>query len=128
LSRAFGRSGGEDDDWTAWLLDVGQEMAAVALNGVVLFRELGGLARDGVHGYAGPAGTRLVELTYDLGKQVEQGELDDALWKAATKTGGALFRIPAMQIQRSVDGWVALSEGRTRNPMALLVGPNRAAR
>ncbi len=129
MGHALGKMGGDgDDDWQSWLTDVGQEMGATALNGIVLARELTGLMRDGNRGYEGPAGTRLVQLVYKLGKEVEQGKLDESLWHAATATAGALFRVPAMQAQRTIDGWVALHEGRTHDPGVLLVGPSQAAR
>jgi len=123
LSRLFGRTGGEDDDWSDFFQDVGAEMLSTAMNTMVLVRELGGLVESGTRGYAGPAGARLIELSYKVGRQVEQGELDEAFFRAVNQAGGILFRYPAAQIQRTVDGIAALEEGRTSNPLAILFGP-----
>lgn len=130
LSRLLGKSGGGDkDDLEKWLHDVGRETLSSAMNTMVLVRELGGLVQEGTRGYAGPAGTRMIELAYNLGKQVKQGEADEALFKAINSAAGVIFRYPAGQVARTVDGWVALQEGRTANPAALLVGaPKRAAK
>jgi hypothetical protein len=123
LSRAFGRTGGDDDE--SFVLEFGKEMLSAALNTMVFVRELGGLLNEGVRGYAGPAGTRLAQAFYTLGQQIKQGEIDEALVAASLTVAGILWRFPAAQVQRTVDGFVALQEGRTRNPAALLVGPPR---
>jgi hypothetical protein len=131
LSRALGKSDGGGDDWVAeFLRDVGRETLSAALNTIVLVRELQGLVQEGTRGYAGPAGARLIETFYKLGQQAKQGELDEGFWKAVNAAAGVLFRYPAAQVQRTVDGWVALEEGRTSNPAVLLTGapPKQAQR
>jgi hypothetical protein len=51
--------------------------------------------------------------------------VDTGLEEALLETSGLFLKYPAMQVQRTVDGWVALEEGRTMNPGVLLVGaPN----
>jgi hypothetical protein len=128
LSRLFGKSGGGDDDWDKLVQDIGRESLSSAMNTMVLVRELGGLVQEGTRGYAGPAGTRMIELAYNLGKQVKQGEVDEALFKAINSAAGVIFRYPAGQVGRTVDGWVALQDHRTANPAALLFGaPKKAA-
>jgi hypothetical protein len=128
LSRLLGRSGGDDDDETAFLADVGREVLSSALNTMVLARELTGLVSEGTRGYAGPAGARALELAYNLGGQVKQGDFDEGLAKASNQVAGVLFRYPAAQVQRTIDGIVALEEGRTSNPFAVLVGAPKAAK
>lgn len=118
LARLFGKS--DDDD--SFLVEAGTEMLSAAMNTIVGLREFSGLLRDGVRGYAGPAGTRAIQVGYQVGTQIKQGEVDEGLGKAANQAAGILFRYPAQQVQRTVDGWVALSEGRTKNPAVLLVG------
>jgi hypothetical protein len=111
-----------DDDDDSFLVDVAQESLSAALNGIVLVRELSGLVGDGVRGYAGPAGTRALQTFYALGQQVMQGEADEAAWKKLNEAAGIIFRYPSAQAQRTVDGFVALQEGRTSNPLVLLFG------
>lgn len=122
LSRASGRSGPKDDSVARFAGDVGQEILSTGLNTMVLVRELGGLVQDGTRGYAGPAGARLAELLYNVANQAKQGKADVGLFKATNAAAGVLFRYPALQVQRTIDGWTALQEGRTSNPAALLVG------
>lgn len=128
LSRAFGRSGGDDDTPEEFIADVGREMLSTALNTMVFVRELGGLAFEGARGYSGPAGARVFQLAYDLGTQVKQMEPDEGLAKAVNNAAGIIFRYPALQVQRSVDGWVALESGKAHNPLVLLTGQSRAGR
>lgn len=73
-------------------------------------------------GYSGPAGTRFFSDLYRLGVQINQGELDMPLFKAASNTGGILFHLPAGQVNRMVEGTMALIDGKTSNPLAPLVG------
>lgn len=122
LATALGRRGGDDDSLADFFGDVAQETLATALNTMVLVRELGGLARDGVRGYSGPAGTRALELLYNLGQQIEQGKVDEGLLKALNAAAGVLFRYPAAQVQRTIDGIAALVEGKAENPGVVLVG------
>jgi GNAT superfamily N-acetyltransferase len=122
LARLVGRGDGDDD---AWFEDVGRELLAGTLNTMVLVRELAGLAQEHGRGYAGPAGTRIFEMVSTAVQQVKQGEADEALAKALNQVAGVIFRYPAAQVQRTVDGYVALQEGRTANPLALLMGGPR---
>jgi hypothetical protein len=124
MSRALGRTGGDEDD-ESFMVEFGKEMLSAALNTMVGVRELGGLLNEGVRGYAGPAGTRVVQAAYQLGQQIKQGEVDEGLVGAATNVAGIIFRFPATQVQRTVEGFMALQEGRTRNPAVLLIGPPR---
>lgn len=72
--------------------------------------------------YQGPAGLRLLGDALKAGKQIEQGEFDDALRKAVVNLAGDLLRLPSAQINRSVTGTQALIEGKTDNPAAVLFG------
>lgn len=46
-----------------------------------------------------------------------------ALFKAADNVAGIVFHYPSGQINRTVEGAAAIVEDRTRNPLALVVGP-----
>lgn len=130
LRRAFGNDG---DDSFAVLF--GRELLATAMNTMVLVRELGGAVQaaydakvgrpgpGGARGYEGPTGLRIFSAAGNLIGQVEQGKADRGLLKATEDVAGILFHFPVAQIQRSIDGFAALQEGRTHNPAALLVGP-----
>lgn len=121
LAHAFGKRS-PDDDPSDWLKEIGGELLSTALNTMVMVRELGGLVQDGARGYAGPAGARLVQLIYQAGAQVKQGEVDEALVKSLNNVAGILFRYPAAQAQRTADGIAALSDGRSHNPLVVFTG------
>ena len=72
--------------------------------------------------YGGPAGLRFFQELDKMGKQVGQGELDRALARSVVNVGGVLLHLPSGQINRTVDGVIAMSEGKTDNPAALLFG------
>jgi hypothetical protein len=123
LAHATGRKGSDDDDdWQKWVLEVGGEALSTAMNTMVFVREFGQLFGEGTRGYAGPAGARAIQTIYGLVNQVKQGDADEALFTALAQTTGMLFRLPALQAQKTIDGWIALEEGRTKNPAVLLTG------
>jgi hypothetical protein len=95
------------------------------LGTVVLVREAGGAlqAALGLRGeYGGPASVRIFGELSKLATQAQQGEPDEAFWKALNSVGGMIFHYPAGQINATADGIVSLATGETQNPGALLVG------
>jgi hypothetical protein len=95
---------------------------------MVGLREIAGAAQTalGLPGdYQGPASVRVFAELAKLGKQMNQGEVDEALLKAANNTAGILFHYPAGQIGATVDGIVTMADGKTTNPGALIVGSNK---
>lgn len=129
MAHAVGKSGDEDNP----LAELGEELLASALNTMVLVRELAGAARSvygrstglsaGTRGYEGPTGLRIVSAIGSLAQQMQQGVADRPLLRAAEDVAGILFQLPLARVHTMVDGAVALYEGRTHNPAALLVGP-----
>lgn len=117
------------DDPETFLLKVAGQSLTTGLNGIVWAREAAGAVPilfdwdAGPRGYEGPASSRPFQTLYTLGMQLRQGKIDEGLEKAAFQTAGIIWGFPAAQVQRSVDGFVALEEGRTSNPLALLFGP-----
>ncbi len=122
MANAFGRR--DDDGPDEWAQAIAGEMLSTALNTMMWVRELSGLARDGqgVRGYEGPAGARTLQTLYRAAGQLKQGKADEALVKALNQAAGVIFRYPAAQVERTTEGWVALEEGKTHNPAALLFG------
>ncbi|API59642.1 hypothetical protein BSL82_10190 [Tardibacter chloracetimidivorans] len=88
---------------------------------MVGLREIGSIIQSDGRASA-PAGI-IMQQAAAFYKQASQGELDEAFWKATNRLGGILFHYPAAQIQRTTLGFKALSEGKTHNPLALLLGP-----
>jgi hypothetical protein len=127
LARAFRGAGGDDDNLEEFVVDAGREMLSTAMNTMMYLRELTVLVGEGTRGYEGPAGTRAIQTLTRLGQQIKQLELDEALEKQLFAAAGILFRFPASQVQRTIDGIAALEEGETSNPAAILFGPPREA-
>lgn len=123
---------GEDDEEKV-LKNIAQDQVGYLLGLFVGVRELTGGAQlllgvgDPGAGYPGPAGLRFFSEVYKLGQQINQGEVDMTLFKAANNAGGIILHYPAGQVNRTVEGAAALLEGRTQNPLAPLTGapPNR---
>lgn len=117
-----------DDDPDKLLKKLAGEQLSFLLGLVVVGREFGELgktlvgANDRPRDYAGPAGVRAIVDAYQFGKQVKQGEFDDAFRKALINLSGDLFGLPSAQINRTITGAKALAEGETENPAALLTG------
>ncbi|MDQ5904132.1 MAG: hypothetical protein QG672_1725 [Pseudomonadota bacterium] len=118
--------GAPDDD--EWLEQIIEEQIGFLMGLFPLTREMTSAVQaatgfGGQFGYSGPAGLRFFSDLYRLGAQVGQGEFDMAAFKAANNTAGVLFHYPAGQVNRTVEGTVALIEGRTDNPLAVIAGP-----
>lgn len=114
---------GDDDDEDA--AKIAKRLAAEQLNyllgTMVLVREIGG-AISGFQGYQGPAGTRFFAELGKFIKQAQQGDVDMALVKAAANTVGVAAHLPSGQVIKSVEGTVAVMDGKA-GPQAVLVGP-----
>lgn len=84
-------------------------------------REIGSMFGVG-NSYSGPAGARAIAATVNLGKQVQQGDADEAFWKAVNQAVGILFHYPAGQVQRTATGVEALADGKSHNPLVVATG------
>lgn len=115
------------DDWDDLEKRAVQDQLGGYLGFIIGLREFGAVFGVG-NGYSGPAGARIVSAAVDLGKQAQQGELDEDFWKSVNSTGGVLFHYPSVQVQRTVLGMQALWDGKTRNPAVLLFGPPPAGK
>ena len=117
---------GEVDEWDdpeKIANNVTREQLAFLMSTVVGAREIGSAIQG--YSYRGPAGLRILSEMSNLYQQAEQGEIDEAALKALNNTAGILFHYPAGQVQRTAEGVVAIAEGETENPVALLTGPPR---
>lgn len=125
LINALMKGAPDDDEWVEQIIE---EQIGFLMGFFPLTREMTSAVQaatgfGGQFGYSGPAGLRFFSDLYRLGAQVGQGEFDMAAFKAANNTAGVLFHYPAGQVNRTVEGTVALIEGRTDNPLAVIAGP-----
>lgn len=112
--------GGEDEEPE----DLAKRLAAEQLSflfglfiGVREFSFLGKQAL-GEHAfpYTGPAGLRMIPDVQKLGTQAMQGEFDAAFAKSFVSVLGDLTGLPAVQINRTITGAVAIEEGEVDGP------------
>ena len=111
---------GDSDDWDEehWQASVGKAVANSLTGHFFALREL----QFGGRSYSGPVGTRSIANAYKLIEQTRQGELDDGFRRALINIAGSWYGLPSAQINRSWDGFEALDDGKTDNPLALIFG------
>ena len=121
---------GDSGDWDSWdkaLRQMLREGLANLIGMVAFGREFTGLVdkllgtNKGMN-YTGPTGLRVVPDVLKLGEQAAQGDVDEAFRKSFLSVLGDFTGIPAVQINRTITGAEALSEGETQNPAALVFG------
>jgi len=118
---------GDCDDEECVLEAVVSENLGYMLGTVVGVRELSSAA-SGFYGYSGPPGARFFSEASKLTGQAMQGDMDRGMWKALNQTMGVLFHYPASQLQRTVEGVIAIQEGDVEGADAVLApmfGPPR---
>lgn len=119
--------GDEDDDWEQIARKLAAEQLSYLMGLMFVVREFSEASKiitgaEGPRDYSGPAGVRGIADTLKFIKQAEQGEFDDAFRKSAINLLGDFTGLPAAQINRTITGTQALSEGKTNNPAAIAFG------
>ena len=111
---------GDSDDWDEdhWQASVGKAVANSLTGHFFALREL----QFGGRSYSGPTGTRSIADAYKLIEQTRQGELDDGFRRALINIAGSWYGLPSAQLNRSWDGFEALDDDKTDNPLALIFG------
>ena len=105
-----------------------QNHAGFFLGTLAGFREASGLAQ-GYYNYTGPPVVKLGKDAYNLAyKGLIEREYDAGFWRDLNRTAGVVLHYPASQIERTVEGFIALQEGKTNKPTAVLTGPPRNER
>lgn len=112
---------GEDDEDEDYISPIDpRNIIAYHLGSIVLVRELTGVVMG--YPYRGPASLRFFTSAAQLVDQTLQGEADEAWWRALNNTAGTVLHYPAGQVERTVAGIIAMSEGNAGAP-AILFGP-----
>lgn len=73
--------------------------------------------------YGGPASLRFFNEGDRFAQQLGQGEIDKALIRAGINFAGVGMHLPSAQINRTLDGILAIADGETQNPASLVFGP-----
>jgi hypothetical protein len=119
---------GEEDDEEDLAKKLAGEQISYMMNMMVGLREAVGAVqymtgtKQFDSAYGGPAGLRFFQELDKLGKQIGQGEIDRAFTRSAVNVLGITAHLPSAQMNRTIDGVIAISEDQTENPMALLMG------
>jgi hypothetical protein len=111
---------GDEDDETHWFRKLAENQASWMLGMWIGFREMSSFA-SGYYDWKGPAGTRIFSSLGAMLKQIEQGEVDKAAIKASVNLLGVAKGLPAVQINRAIEGSRQLYEGETNNPARILI-------
>jgi hypothetical protein len=91
--------------------------------GIREFRGAGSLivgTEDGVQSYRGPSGLRIVTDATQAAVQARQGEFDAAFRRSMINLLGTTVGIPSAQINSTIDGIEAVSEGEVEGLSAVL--------
>ena len=112
--------GGDEPDEEELIDGLIREQLSYMMGTMVGLREFATVF-DPRFSYSGPAGVRFIAEVERLGTQISQGELDDAMRKAALNVSGMLLHFPAGQVNRIIDGIYALEEGEG-TPAAVVFG------
>lgn len=122
--------GGGDEDLDKLAKKLAAENLSYMMGTMVVAREFSQAGKivmgaEGVRDYQGPAGLRMIGDSLTFGKQLMQGEFDDAFRKSAINLIGDFTGLPAAQVNRTITGVKALADGDTNNPAAVLFGFQR---
>ncbi len=113
------------DDDESWLAYIAKETANAIFAGIPIFREGASEAK----GF--PGGGVIGSTAADIGKlttQIEQGEIDAALIKAAARLGGTLIGVPTSQPIKTGSAANKAQEGEDIGLIEYMMGPSYKGR
>ena len=114
------RGEGDDDDAADWALKLAGWQVSYLAGLFVGVREFSGIIQG--FDYSGPPVGRILNDIGRMGKQIGQGEVDEAAVIAAANVLGSGLGLPTVQLLRFYKGWKAWEEGEAP-PTAVLFGP-----
>jgi hypothetical protein len=116
--------GGDDED--ELFKKLAAEQVSFLLGMVAFGREFSGIAKaamgEGAPSYSGPAGVRMIPDTGKLVQQASQGEFDQAFLRSFISVLGDLTGIPAVQINRTIQGYQAVQDDKVEGPVESAAG------
>jgi hypothetical protein len=117
----LGRGPDDDEAWWAWA--AGRVFGYVG-GGLVGVRDIAqGLTSD--FGYGGSPTLQVLEEAVNLGKQIQQGELDRALAKAATNVLGPALHLPTRQMWITTEATAKTLDGEEVPVQDYLLAPSK---
>ena len=129
IKEALTPTGDDDDDyWEKLPKRLVANQIDYLMGLMVVVREFSEAAKlvagveDHKQDYQGPAGVRMIADSVKFGEQLGQGEFDTPFRKSFVNLMGDAFALPSAQINRTVTGIEAISEGKTSNPAAIAFG------
>jgi hypothetical protein len=122
------RKDNDDDEEKGLAAFVAEESIQTMLSSMVGIRELSNLAKfdaKEVRDYSGPSGLAMMTDIYNVTIQARQNEWDAAYRRALLNLAGDLFGIPAVQINRTVDGIQLMIDKNNADLRAPIFGTRR---
>jgi hypothetical protein len=127
LKAALIPGGDDEDDLEKLAKKYAAEQASFVLGQMVGVREIGQIGGafmgEPSGQYSGAVGLRWAADIMKAAKQVGQGEVDLAAFKAAISVAGDFLRLPSAQINRTITGIAAVAEGETDGPAETAAAP-----
>jgi hypothetical protein len=122
------RKDNDDDEEKGLAAFVAEESIQTMLGSMIGIRELGNLAKfdsKDVRDYSGPSGLAMMTDIYNVTIQARQNEWDAAYRRALLNLAGDLFGIPAVQINRTIDGIQLMIDKNNADLRAPIFGTRR---
>lgn len=113
--------GDDEPDWDKLLVKAGTGIVDFNLGLFVGLREMQGIFGE-YKNYSGPAGLRKITDIRRLLEELQKDEYDMQTVYSAISALGATCGLPAAAVNRFIRESKNLSEGKTDNPLALLIG------
>lgn len=121
LRGAVGQIGKDDDDWVEKTIEgLPANIASFNLGMIFGLREASSFF-DGYQ-YSGPTGLRKITDAGKFGDRLMAGKLDEKTLRAGITAVGSWTGLPAVPINRMIQGYGALESGETDNPLVMLTG------
>lgn len=124
----------EEDDPEFWTIGrqagiLASETFQSAIGSFWFIRDAAALGRlfegETPYAYRGPTGLRIIPDFFKLVEQISQGEMDKTLMKSASSFLGDVTGAPAAAINRMIDGFSAMMEGKDVPAYSILTGTQR---
>lgn len=116
----LGRGPDEDEDESWWFWS-GKTTLKYLLGAFVGVRDFGNAVLGSGAGYAGSPVGSAIESMVKLTKQIQQGEVDRGLARAAFDTAGPVLHLPSRQAWITAEGIYLWSEGHEITPFEMFV-------
>lgn len=111
----------DPEDLESWIKFIARKEAAALFSLTPLTRDISDTVIESF-GYSGPAGLSILELSTRDIEKLGDGKWDFSDFKAINRAVALGMPIPALQIERTIEGIIAIEEGEADNPVEAAQG------